>query len=160
MSKLKDCQFIELKIDNAVIAGSSEEETYKNWMEGYAPPGLSTMSGPDGTYFDAAKVSILVTKETSDLYEKYLKRGYKNITITVVHRGSDKLNQDYEIQRTVYDNCNFQSLSFVMQDQLFMDMSFTFEESVETTFNVPNAKDDGLDKVGPIKYNIPQKKIV
>jgi len=159
MAKLQDCQFIEIKIDNSVISGSSEEASYKGWMEGYAPAGLSTVAGPDGTYFNPVQASILVTKDSSKLYEKYLQRGYKNITITIVHRGSDKLNQNYEIQRTVYDNCNFGHLDFDMRDQLFMELSFSFEESVEVTFNVPNTKDDGLDKVGPIKYNVPQKKI-
>lgn len=159
MAKLQDCQFIEIKIDGNTVAGSSEEATYKNWMEGYAPAGLNTIAGPDSAFFDAINASVLVTKESSKLYEKYLNRGYKNIVITIVHRGSDKLNQNYEIQRTVYDNCNFHTLNFEMRDKLFMDLSFTFEESVEVTFNVPNTKDDGLDKVGPIKYNIPAKKI-
>ncbi|MCG5129778.1 hypothetical protein L2X78_19640 [Enterobacter mori] len=159
MAKLQDCQFIEIKIDGNTVAGSSEEATYKNWMEGFVPAGLTTIAGPDGTHFDTVRGSVLVTKESSELYEKYLKRGYKNIVITIVHRGSDKLNQDYEIQRTVYENCNFTSLSFEMRDQLFMEFTFNFEESVQVTFNVPNAKDDGLDKVGPIKYSIPQKKI-
>jgi hypothetical protein len=160
MAKLQDCQFIEIKIDGAAVSGSSEEATYKNWMEGFAPAGLSTIAGPDGAFFDVIHSSILVTKESSKLYEKYLKRGYKNIVITIVHRGSDKLDQDYEIQRTVYDNCNFHSLNFEMRDQFFMDLAFTFEGAVEVTFNVPNASDDGLDKVGPIKYDIPQKKII
>ncbi|PIJ48242.1 hypothetical protein BL250_14420 [Erwinia sp. OLTSP20] len=160
MAKLQDCQFIEIKIDGKVVSGSSEETNYKNWMEGYAPAGLATIAGPDGIYFDSVHISILATKQTSELYEKYLNRGYKNITITIVHRGSDKLNQNYEIQRTVYDSCNFQSLNFEMRDKFFIDLTFTFEESVQVTFNVPNTKDDGLDKVGPTKYSIPQKKII
>ncbi|HHR6132082.1 TPA: hypothetical protein ACS72K_003727 [Providencia alcalifaciens] len=160
MAKLLDCQFIEVKIDNNVVKGSSEEATYKDWMEGYSPMGLSSAAGPDGVFFDVIQTSILVTKDSSKLYEKYLNRGYKNIVLTIVHRGSDKLSPDYEIQRTVYTNCNFYSLNFEMRDQLFMDLAFTFEGAVEVTFNVPNAKDDGLDKVGPIKYDIPQKKII
>ncbi|CNK96697.1 Uncharacterised protein [Yersinia enterocolitica] len=160
MSKLQDCQFIEIKIDSNTVAGSSEEKTYKSWMEGYAPAGLTTIAGEDGIYFGEVHTSVLVTKETIELYEKYLKRGYKNIVITIVHRGSDKLSQDYEIQRAVYENCKLSSLNFETRGQLFMDLSFTFEESVAITFNVPNAKDDGLDKVGPTKYSIPQKKIV
>lgn len=160
MAKLQNCQFIEIKIDGKTVAGSSEETTYKNWMEGYAVAGLPAIAGPDSVLFDTVHTSVLVTKESSELYEKYLKRGYKNVVITIVHRGSNKLNEDYEIQRTVYENCKFNRFNFEMREQLFMDVSFTFEESVEVTFNVPNAKDDSLDKVGPIKYSIPAKKIV
>lgn len=38
MAKLKDCQFIKITIDGKDIAGSSEEQTYKGWMEGYSRP--------------------------------------------------------------------------------------------------------------------------
>jgi len=157
MAKLKDCQFIEIKIDNKVVSGSSEEKKYKNWMEGYSPAGLTTYSGADGTYFESCNVSILVTKETSNLYEQYLKRGYKQIVITIVHRGSDQYDQDYEIQRSVYNDCKFNSLSFDMREKLFMNLSFSYEGMVEVIFNVPNATETGLDKIGPIKYDIPEK---
>lgn len=157
MAKLQDCQFIEIKIDNKVISGSSEEKKYSKWMEGYAPVGINTVSGPDGTYFDSVNMSIMVTKETSSLYEQYLKRGYKNIVITIVHRGSDQYDPDYEIQRSVYNNCKIQSLNFEMRDKLFMDIGFIFEGQIDVTFNVPNATESGLDKVGPIKYDIPEK---
>jgi len=157
MAKLQGCQFIEIKIDNKVISGSSEEKKYNKWMEGHASAGINTMSGPDGAYFDSVDMSIMVTKDTSNLFEQYLKRGYKNIVVTVVHRGSDQYDPDYEIQRTVYSNCKLQILNIVMREQLFMDMSFTFEGEVNLTFNVPNASQTGLDKIGPIKYDIPEK---
>lgn len=157
MAKLQDCQFIEIKIDGKVIEGSSEEETYKKWMEGYAPVGLNTFSGPDGTYFESVQMSIMVTKETSSLYEYYLKRGHKEVGITIVHRGSDKYDQNYEIQRAVYTTCEIQSLNFEMRDQLFMNLTFAFEGMVEVVFNVANATGTGLDKIGPIKYSIPEK---
>lgn len=157
MAKLQDCQFIEIKIDNKVVSGSSEEKEYSKWMEGYAPAGLNTYSGADGTYFDSLNMSVAVTKDTSNLYEQYLKRGYKNIVITIVHRGSDKLGHNYEIQRTVYSDCKIQCLNFKMHDQLYMELSFIFEGVIEVIFNVPNAKDDGLEKIGPIKYSIPEK---
>lgn len=157
MAKLKDCQFIKITIDGKDIAGSSEEKKYKGWMEGFSPAGLTTYSGPDGTYFESCSASILVTKETSNLYEQYLKRGYKKIAITIVHRGSDQFDQDYEIQRSVYNDCKFSSLSFDMRDKLFMNLTFGYEGVVEVTFNVPNALETGLDKIGPIKYDIPEK---
>ncbi|EMF07048.1 hypothetical protein [Serratia marcescens] len=160
MAKLQDCQFIEIKIDNKVISGSSEEPNYKNWMEGFVPGGLTTIAGPDGTYFDSVHMSILVTKETNTLFEKYLSRGHKEISITIVHRGSDKYSKDYEIQRTIYSTCNFQSFSFSMREKLFMDVSFIFEGTIELTLNAPNATETGLDKIGPIKYDIPQKKLL
>lgn len=159
MAKLKDCQFIKITIDGKDIAGSSEEQTYKGWMEGYSPAGLTTYSGPDGTYFESCNASIQVTKETSNLYEQYLKRGYKKIAITIVHRGSDQFDKDYEIQRTVYNDCKFSSLSFDMREKLFMNLSFTYEGMVEVTFNVPDVKETGLDKIGPIKYDIPEKSL-
>lgn len=159
MAKLKDCQFIKITIDGKDIAGSSEEATYKGWMEGYSPAGLSTYSGSDGTVFDVCNAVIQVTKETSNLYEQYLKRGYKKITITIVHRGSDQFDKDYEIQRSVYNDCKFNSLSFEMREKLFMNLSFFYEGMVEVTFNVPNADETGLDKIGPIKYDIPEKSL-
>ena len=159
MAKLKDCQFIKITIGGKDIAGSSEEQTYKGWMEGYSPAGLTTYSGPDGTYFESCNASIQVTKETSSLYEQYLKRGYKKIAITIVHRGSDQFDKDYEIQRTVYNDCKFSSLSFDMREKLFMNLSFTYEGMVEVTFNVPDVKETGLDKIGPIKYDIPEKSL-
>jgi len=159
MAKLKDCQFIKVNIDGKDVAGSSEETTYKGWMEGYAPAGLTTYSGPDGTYFESCSASIQVTKETSNLYEQYLKRGYKNIIITIVHRGSDEYDKDYEIQRSVFSNCKFSSLIFDMREKLFMNLSFIYEGMVEVTFNVPNANETGLDKIGPIKYDIPEKSL-
>ncbi|NIF59522.1 hypothetical protein F3J27_14820 [Enterobacter sp. Ap-916] len=157
MAKLQDCQFIEVKIDGKTIAGSSEEKKYSKWMEGYAPAGLNTFSGPDGTYFDSVQMSILVTKETSKIFENYLKRGHKDVTITIVHRGSDKFDADYEIQRAIYSTCTIQSLSFEMRDQLFINLTFSFEGMVEVVFNVANATESGLDKIGPIKYSIPEK---
>lgn len=157
MAKLPDCQFIEIEIDNKKIAGSSEEEKYKGWMEGYSSLGLSTYSGPDGTYFESGSASIQVTKDTSELYSKYLKRGYKEIIITIVHRGSDHANPDYEIQRTVYKDCKINSLNFDMRDRLFMNITFTCEKEITVTFEVPDGTDNGLDKIGPMTYNIPEK---
>lgn len=160
MAKLQDCQFIQINIDGKIIDGSSEEKSYIKWMEGYSPAGLATYAGADGAYFESCYASILVTKETSNLYEQYLKRGYKKIIITIVHRGSDHLDQNYEIQRTVYNDCKINSLNIAMQDKLFMNLSFTFEGMVELTLNVPNATDEALDKIGPIKYDIPKKALV
>lgn len=157
MAKLKDCQFIEIRIDGKPIAGSSEEKKYSKWMEGYSPACLNTYSGADGAHFEPCGISILVTKETSKLYEYYLKRGYKNITITIVHRGSSQFDPDYEVQRTVYTDCKIRTLNFEMREKLFMHISFVYERMVEVTFNVPNATENGLDKIGPIKYDIPEK---
>lgn len=158
MPKLQDCQFIQISIDNKELKGSSEEEKYKNWFEGYSPVGLATSSGPDGAYFEYGNFSVVVTKDASNLYEKFLSRGYKQITITIVHRGSNSTDKDYEIQRCVYKGCNFSYLNFVMDDnKLFISCSFRFDQSVVVTFNVPNADGTALDKIGPITYDIPQK---
>jgi hypothetical protein len=157
MPKLQDCQFIQIQIDGKVIGGASEEKDYSKWHEGYSTIGLRTFSGPDGMYFDPCEISILVTKDTSALYESVFKKGYKNIVITVVHRGSDEFDQSYEIQRTTYTNCKVFGLAIDMREKLFMDISFTYEDMVEVVFNVPNGANNGLDKIGPIKYSIPEK---
>lgn len=157
MAKLQDCQFIEIKIDGKAVAGASEEKNFNKWMEGFSEIGLASFSGPDGTYFDGQQISILVTKETGDLFEKLLQRGYKDITITIVHRGSDQYEKDYEVQRTVYTSCKVFNMNFVMREHMFMDITFTFEGNLEITFNVPNSTSNGLDKIGPIKYSIPEK---
>ncbi|TPG64280.1 hypothetical protein [Ewingella americana] len=159
MSKLENCQFIQISIDGNTVDGNCEEADYKSWNEGYLPVSLSTYSGPDGTYFDSASISILVTEKTSTLYEKYLSRGYKKINITLVYRGSNKLNANYEIQRTVYTDCRLNSLNFEMRDHLFLNLNFSVEQEIEVTFNVPNKDDSALDKVGPVKFDIPTKKL-
>lgn len=168
MSKLPDCQFIEIKIDNKVLAGSSEVSKYKEWMEGYASQWLVSYSGVDGAFFSDIHLSILVTKGNYSIFEEYLKRGSKEITITVVHRGSDEHEGDYEIQRTIYQKCNIKNFSFDIKSHkqsgngvmLFMDLFFSFSDTIEVTFNVPNADASGLEKIGPIKYSIPLKDIV
>ncbi|WP_413530698.1 hypothetical protein [Rahnella inusitata] len=158
MSKLKDCQFIKITIDGKDVAGSSEEKKYINWMEGFAPKGITSYAYDDGAGFESVHLSVLATKDTSTLFEKYLQRGYKNINITTVYRGSDKHNKDYEIQRTVFEDCHFLGMGFHKgEDGLFIDFTFSFTGSVEVTFNVPNAKATGLDKIGPINYGIPEK---
>lgn len=160
MAKLADCQFIQISIDGKPVGGSSEETDYKDWMEGYAPSGLSTYSGLDGTYFDTCQVSIQVTKETSTLYEKYLQRGYKDLSITIVHRSSDHYKTTYDAQRTAYTNCKISSMNFEKRDHLFMNMAFSVEGTVEVTFLTPNDTETELDKVGPIKYDISKKVLV
>lgn len=110
--------------------------------------------------FDSCHISLQVTKETSNLYEKYLQRGYKDLTITIVHRSSDHYKEDYECQRTVYHNCKISTMNFEKRDQLFLNMSFSFEGAVEVTFYAPNADETALDQIGPIKYDIPKKALV
>jgi hypothetical protein len=161
MAKLQDCQFFEIKIDGKILAGLSEEEKYKGWIEGFMAPGLQSISGPDGIYFDPIRLTLTMCDGTRELYEKFVKRGYQDLTITVVHRGSSQLNGDYEIQRTVFSDCKFQSFDFEPRDQnMFANVSLTFVGGVELTFNIPNAQGKGIDKIGPIKYNIPQKKLM
>lgn len=159
MGKLQDCQFIEIKIDNKAIKGSSTESTYKGWMEGYAPMSVMALASSDGTYFECVDMSIMMTQESSSLYEQYLQRGYKNIVITIVHRGSDEYSPDYEIERVVYTDCKIHSLCIDRREKIFMDLRFTFEGEIDVTLNVPNAEETGLDKIGPIKYNIPTKSL-
>lgn len=160
MSKLENCQFVEIKIDKTAVSGSSEESTYKGWLEAYSPPGLTTIFGKDGVHFDVVRASILMTEGSTELFEKYLKRGYKEIDITIVYRGSDKFDQNYEVLRIVYENCNFHSLNIELREHLFMDVMFSFDKSVACTFNVPNNAGDALAKMGPITYSIPQKNII
>lgn len=157
MSKLNDCQFIKITIDGKDMAGSCEEKKYLNWMEGYAPKGITSYAYKEGPGFEQVHVSILATKDTGTLFEKYLQRGYKNINIITVHRGSDQFNKDYEIQRTVFEDCKFLGMGFRNSDDgLFIEFNFGFTGSVEVTFNVPNAKANGLDKIGPINYGLPE----
>jgi hypothetical protein len=160
MPKLTDCQFIQISIDDKILEGASEEAKYSKWMEGYASPGMNTLSYPDGVSFDPVRMSVLVTKDSSALLTKFLQRGYKKIKITVVHRGTNKFDADYEMQRTVYSDCKIMSLNVEYRDKMFMDVVFVFEDTIETTLNVPNAADDGLDKIGPISYSIPKKKLL
>ncbi|RDA61900.1 hypothetical protein DVH07_18295 [Hafnia paralvei] len=161
MPKLQECQFIKIEIDGKSVGGTSEEKDYTGWMEGYCPIGLSAFSNVDGIYFDSVQLSLLVTKDTGNFYEQILKRGYKNLTFTIVNRGSDKFDQNYEVQRTVYSDCKIYNMTFERTDEdLFMNLSMVPEGTVEVTFNVPNSKDNGIDKIGPTKYSIHEKKLM
>ncbi|EAM2857701.1 hypothetical protein AIR33_23555 [Salmonella enterica] len=161
MPKLQECQFLQIKVDGKEIGGTSEEKNYTGWMEGFAPVGLSAFANTDGAYFDPVDISLIVTKASGSIFEHFLKRGYKNITITVVHRGSDRFDQNYESQRTIYDNCKIYNISFMKDEgeegRLFMKLSIIPEGDVEVTFNVPNSKDTALEKIGPVRYSIPEK---
>ena len=53
-------------------------------MEGYAPINLQAYSGIDGATYAPVTLSLLMTKESSEIYESYLKRGYKRIDVTIV----------------------------------------------------------------------------
>ncbi|WP_096930141.1 hypothetical protein [Escherichia coli] len=158
MAKLQDCQFIKVKIDGKELKGASEEDTYKDWMEGYAPVNLQAYSGIDGATYAPVTLSLLMTKESSEIYETYLERGYKRIDVTIVHRNSDKFGVLYESLNVEYQDCQFQYITFENIDgRLFLCTSVIVEGAVQVTMQVPNSTDTGLDKVGPIKYDIAAK---
>ena len=158
MAKLQDCQFIKVKIDGKELKGASEEDTYKDWMEGYAPVNLQAYSGIDGATYAPVTLSLLMTKESSEIYETYLKRGYKRIDVTIVHRNSDKFGVLYESLNVEYQDRQFQYITFESIDgRLFLCTSVIVEGAVQVTMQVPNSTDTGLDKVGPIKYDIAAK---
>lgn len=158
MPKLQDCQFIKIEFDKKAIGGTSEEKDYKGWMEGYSPFGLSAFSSIDGVFFDVNQLTLIVTKDSGTLFEQFLKRGYKDITFTIVHRASDQFDQNYESQRTTHTNCEINSMQFgMLEEKTTLLLSFVTKGTVEVLFNVPNAAGDGLEKVGPIKYSIPEK---
>ncbi|MFV8761803.1 hypothetical protein ACNSO7_25450 [Yersinia enterocolitica] len=158
MAKLPECQFIKITIDGKEIKGASEEELYKGWMEGFAPTGLQAYSGVDGASFNSVTMSLLITKETSALYETYLKRGHKEIDVTIVVRSSNKFGSQYESIRTEYRDCNLEYMVVETVDgRLFLNTSITVDGSVQVTMQVPNSTDTGLDKIGPIIYDIAAK---
>lgn len=158
MAKLQDCQFFKIKIDGKEIKGASEEEAYKGWMEGFTPTGLQAYSGVDGATFDSVSMSWLMTKESSEIYEAYLKRGHKKIDVMIVIRGSDKFGTQYESLRVEYTDCSFQYMSLETNEgRLYLNTSITVEGAVQVTMQVPNSTDSGLDKIGPINYNIAAK---
>ena len=61
--------------------GASEEDTYKDWMEGYAPINLQAYSGIDGATYAPVTLSLLMTKESSEIYESYLKRVIRELML-------------------------------------------------------------------------------
>ncbi|MFQ6247188.1 hypothetical protein ACLMPP_22310 [Yersinia enterocolitica] len=155
MAKLSGCQFIKITVDGKEIKGASEEEPYKGWMEGYAPTGLQAYSGVDGASFNSVTMSLLITKEISALYETYLKRGYKQIDVTIVVRNSNKFGSQYESMRMEYSDCNLEYMVIETVDgQLFLNTSISVDGSVQVTMQVPNSTDTELDKIGPINYDI------
>ncbi|MBW5823000.1 type VI secretion system tube protein Hcp [Yersinia enterocolitica] len=158
MAKLPECQFIKITVDGKEIKGASEEEPYKGWMEGFAPTGLQAYSGVDGASFNPLTISLLMTKESSVLYETYLKRGHKTIDVTIVVRSSDKFGSQYESLKVEYKDCHFQYMVIETVDgRLFLNTSITVEGSVQVTMQVPNNTDSALDKIGPINYDIAAK---
>jgi hypothetical protein len=44
-----------------------------------------------------------------------------------------------------------------IEGRLYLNTSITVEGSVQVTMQVPNSTDSGLDKIGPINYNIAAK---
>ena len=153
MAKLEECQFIQIKIDGKALTGTSEESEYQGWMEGYASGGLQAYSGTDGVVFDAINVSLLMTPGCGSLLEAYLRRGYKNIDCTVVTRSSDKFGGTYESLKIEYTDTEFEG-------RLFLCTSVIVRGTVRVTMQVPNDKDTGLEKVGPICYDIAAKKLI
>jgi hypothetical protein len=159
MAKLQGCQFIQISVDGKVISGSSQEESHSKWFEGYSPAGPTIIFQTDGGIFDTCHISVLTSKEIGTLYEHCLKRGHKKIDITVVHRGTDKLDKNYETQRVIYHDCIINFLNFEHKEDLFMNLAFTVQGDVEVTFNVPDDDGKKLTKIGPIKYDIQKKQI-
>lgn len=145
-------------VDGKEIKGASEEESYKEWMEGFAPASLQAYSGIDGATFAPVTISLLMTKESSLLYETYLKRGHKKINVTIVVRNSDKFGSLYESFKVEYEDCQFQYMTVEsIEGRLFLCTSVIVDGSVQVTMQVPNNTDTGLDKIGPVKYDIAAK---
>lgn len=161
MAKLTNCQFIKINMNGKDLTGSCEEKNYLKWMEGYSERGLSSYNQHDGPAFDSNLIKIQMTQESSSLYENYLQRGYKKINITVVHRESNEFAGEYESQRVVYEDCVIHALNIRHAEDysMFMDLSFHCKGSVEATFNVANAEDTGMSKVGPVKFDLAKHKI-
>lgn len=161
MAKLPECQFIEITENGNKIEGTSTEKNYDKWVEGYSPLSLSIVSGSDGPYFNSVQLSFLFSDGIKTLYENYLKQGHKDLTITIVHRGSDKNGNNYDILKVTYADCRIGLMKYEQRDSLlFMSIIIDCKGTVELTTNVPNAKTDALDKIGPIKYDIAQKTIL
>lgn len=161
MAMLENAIFAQMKFGEKVLKGNAMEALFKGWMECNSSMAVLSQASDDGVYFGPNFMRLVVTKETSEIYQEYFARGYKKLIITLVHRGTDTKAKDYEMQRVVFDDCVFDSLDFEANEGiLFMNFQFRVKGTVELTINVPNEKNDGLDKIGPIKYSIPEKKLI
>ncbi|WP_336844951.1 hypothetical protein [Providencia rettgeri] len=160
MLKLESTQFIQIKIDNKAISGTCKEKDYLNWIEGNVSSSFSSALGHDGAEFDSIHMMLRVSSDTKDLFEKYLLRGEKGIDITIVHRGSDKIKQSYEVQKTECKDCRIDYLNFEITEYLVMNIIFKCMKTIGVTFLVENSAGTGHDKIGPITYDMQQKTLI
>lgn len=161
MAKHNNSEFVKITVDGKVLPGASEEAQYKEWFEGHNPIGLQLYAGSDGPIFDVATLSLVASQGTGTLLETFLKRGHKNIIIETVCRSSDKFSDSYESSKIVYHDCNLHEVILTHDEEgvLYTRITFSPENKVEITLQVPDKVDGALAKVGPIVYSIPEKKL-
>ncbi|EER0880423.1 hypothetical protein ACSC77_004068 [Escherichia coli] len=161
MAKHHNHEFVRLTIDGKVLSGASEETQYKEWFEAQNTAGLQLYAGIDGPLFDVTTVNLVASPGTGALLEAFLKRGYHDIKIEIVSRSSDKFSDSYESVKTVYFGCSIHEIMIKADDEdvLLTRISFTPEDKVEITLQVPNKDDGALEKIGPITYDIAAKNL-
>lgn len=160
MATLTNCQFLKISAGGKEIEGYSEDETYKNYIEGYSMGTLAGYKGLDGYSFEPVSARILVKSQpVSELFGKFLDKDTKSFDITIVHRTNSK-NGSFEHKTCNYLNCTIESMSIVaMEDgNTFYDLDFSFKR-MNVEFQIPKEPKEGEAKspppvkAGPFAYN-------
>lgn len=157
MATLDNSQFFKISADGKEIKGYSEDEDYKDYIEGYSLGEVVANKTTSGHYFNGISARVLVkNSEVASLYGKYLDKNNHMFEVTIVHRTKFS-NKPFEHKKCIYGNCTIQSLAIVaMEDgQTYYDIYFTFE-NVSVEFTIPKSDSSGklsMAKNGPFAYD-------
>ncbi len=157
MAKNNENLFVQLTVDGKNLEGGSLETGYERWFETSEWSGLQMYSGDEGPVFDTNYLSLTVSKGIGSFIECFYKRGYNELKVTVVRRSSNEFSESCETLKVVYSWVEIKHIS--LNDNNF-HFAFDPRDTIEVTMNVINDKNEGIEKVGPITYSIPKKKIV
>ncbi|HCC5975840.1 TPA: hypothetical protein M5879_002989 [Citrobacter koseri] len=160
MATLTNCQFLKISAGGKEIEGYSEDDGYKNYIEGYSMGTLAGYKGLDGYDFEPVSARILVKSQpVAELFGSFLDTDTRSFDITIVHRTNSK-NGSFEHKTCDYFNCTIESMSIVaMEDgNTFYDLSFSFK-SMKVEFQIPQEGEGASPKkVGPFAYNLIKSK--
>lgn len=155
-------EFIKITIDGKVIKGNSTVENCSDYFEGNSPQAFRAFAGIDGAVFDLTTLKLKVTKQIQEVIEHFFKRGEKEIVIEILRRESTKTNSAYSSYKITYNGCRLHDIMLAHDHDtnLYIELSFTPEESVAIELHVPSNDGKKTEKLGPITYNLYKETLV
>ncbi|WP_306799899.1 type VI secretion protein [Escherichia marmotae] len=155
-------EFVKITIDGKVIKGNSKVDNCSDYFEGHCPQAFHAFAGIDGTVFDLINLKLRVTKQIQEVLENFFKRGEKEVVIEILRRESTKSSCVYSSFKVIYQGCRLHDvlLAHDHDASLFLELSFTPEESVSIEMNIPSSDGKSTEKLGPIKYSLYKEALV